>query len=254
MATQQMVLVVDGDTRDRTSTVLLLEAAGYQVRSARNFEDARAMLIAEHPDLLITDLRLGPYNGLHLVLWGRTEHPRDGHPRHQPHRRSRARSRSPAPACAIPASPRCRPANARRDYDPAGPPRRADNQECGCRGRLGNITFGRFEPNILGRPIPEWTSDGYWSSASPFHAWPTFVVPDESEASPGESPKKACKMRRWEIAILGAGARPSFWRLPGPSPAARKFDRHAGRPVDRLWARITRSTITSQNGTAAVNL
>ena len=33
------------------------------------------MLIAEHPDLLITDLRLGPYNGLHLVLWGRTEHP-----------------------------------------------------------------------------------------------------------------------------------------------------------------------------------
>ena len=24
--------------------------------------------------------------------------------------------------------------------------------------------------------------------------------------------------------------------------AARKFDRHAGRPVDRLWARITRST------------
>lgn len=75
MATQQMVLVVDGDTRDRTSTVLLLEAAGYQVRSARNFEDARAMLIAERPDLLITDLRLGPYNGLHLVLWGRTEHP-----------------------------------------------------------------------------------------------------------------------------------------------------------------------------------
>ena len=33
------------------------------------------MLVAERPDLLITDLRLGPYNGLHLVLWGRTEHP-----------------------------------------------------------------------------------------------------------------------------------------------------------------------------------
>ena len=42
-----MVLVVDGDTRDRTSTVLLLEAAGYQVRSARNFEEARAMLGTE---------------------------------------------------------------------------------------------------------------------------------------------------------------------------------------------------------------
>lgn len=70
-----MVLVVDADTRDRTSTVLLLEAAGYQVRSARSFEDARSLLTTERPDLLITDLRLGPYNGLHLVLWSRNEHP-----------------------------------------------------------------------------------------------------------------------------------------------------------------------------------
>ena len=70
-----MILVVDADTRERTSTVLLLEAAGYQVRSARSFEDARALLTTERPDLLITDLRLGPYNGLHLVLWSRNEHP-----------------------------------------------------------------------------------------------------------------------------------------------------------------------------------
>lgn len=70
-----MILVVDGDTRDRTSTVLLLEAAGYQVRSARTFEDARSLLSTERPDLLLTDLRLGPYNGLHLVLWSRSEHP-----------------------------------------------------------------------------------------------------------------------------------------------------------------------------------
>jgi DNA-binding NtrC family response regulator len=75
MASQRRVLVVDADTRDRTSTVLLLEAAGYQVRSARSFEDARALLITERPDLLVTDLRLGPYNGLHLVLWSRNEHP-----------------------------------------------------------------------------------------------------------------------------------------------------------------------------------
>ena len=75
MSSQRMILVVDADTRDRTSTVLLLEAAGYQVRSARSFEDARTLLATERPDLLITDLRLGPYNGLHLVLWSRNEHP-----------------------------------------------------------------------------------------------------------------------------------------------------------------------------------
>jgi two-component system response regulator AtoC len=75
MTSQRRVLVVDADTRDRTSTVLLLEAAGYQVRSARSFEDARALLVTERPDLLVTDLRLGPYNGLHLVLWSRNGHP-----------------------------------------------------------------------------------------------------------------------------------------------------------------------------------
>lgn len=75
MSTPHSVVVVDGNARDRTSTVTLLEAAGYRVRSARSFDEAKTLLAAECPDLLITDLRLGQYNGLHLVLRTRNAYP-----------------------------------------------------------------------------------------------------------------------------------------------------------------------------------
>jgi DNA-binding NtrC family response regulator len=75
MADRRMVLVVYADTEDRVNTVALLEAAGYRVASASTFEDAKHLLASETPDLLITDLRLGPYNGLHLVLRSRSDHP-----------------------------------------------------------------------------------------------------------------------------------------------------------------------------------
>ena len=75
MASPHSVVVVDGNARDRTSTVTLLEAAGYRVRSARSFDEAKTLLAAECPDLLITDLRLGQYNGLHLVLRTRNTYP-----------------------------------------------------------------------------------------------------------------------------------------------------------------------------------
>ncbi len=75
MARRQMVLVVYADRVDRMRTVRLLEAAGYSVASAANFEDAKQLLDSEAPDLLITDLRLGPYNGLHLVLRSKADHP-----------------------------------------------------------------------------------------------------------------------------------------------------------------------------------
>jgi DNA-binding NtrC family response regulator len=75
MASPHSVVVVDGNARDRASTVTLLEAAGYRVRSARSFDEAKTLLAAECPDLLITDLRLGQYNGLHLVLRTRNAYP-----------------------------------------------------------------------------------------------------------------------------------------------------------------------------------
>ena len=70
-----MVLVVSSDPADRLGTALLLETAGYRVLSAGNFDEAKHLLAIESPDMLITDLRLGPYNGLHLVLRSRTDHP-----------------------------------------------------------------------------------------------------------------------------------------------------------------------------------
>ena len=75
MASPHSVVVVDGNARDRTSTVTLLEAAGTRARSARSFDEAKTLLAAECPDLLITDLRLGQYNGLHLVLRTRNTYP-----------------------------------------------------------------------------------------------------------------------------------------------------------------------------------
>src|SRR5688572_18859863 len=75
MAIPCSVVVVDGNALDRTNTVALLEGAGYRVRSARSFDEAKMLLAAEPPDILITDLRLGQYNGLHLVLRTRTDHP-----------------------------------------------------------------------------------------------------------------------------------------------------------------------------------
>jgi DNA-binding NtrC family response regulator len=75
MAIPCSVVVVDGNALDRTNTVALLEAAGYRVRAARSFDEAKALLAEEPPDILITDLRLGQYNGLHLVLRTRSNHP-----------------------------------------------------------------------------------------------------------------------------------------------------------------------------------
>ena len=75
MATQRLAVVVDGNTPDRVNTVLLLEAAGYEVRSARSFDEAKTLLAAERPHLLVTDLRLGQYNGIHLVLRSRSDYP-----------------------------------------------------------------------------------------------------------------------------------------------------------------------------------
>jgi len=55
--------------------VSLLQAAGYRVSTASAFDEAKQRLATESPDLLITGLRLGPYNGLHLILRSRVDHP-----------------------------------------------------------------------------------------------------------------------------------------------------------------------------------
>lgn len=65
------VLVVDSHAAELASTVALLEAAGYQVSRALGFEEGRRALDSLRPKILITSVRLGPYNGLHLIVRSR---------------------------------------------------------------------------------------------------------------------------------------------------------------------------------------
>ena len=71
----RLVLVVESDPLELSESVRLLQTAGYRVASASAFDEAKQKLASHSPDLLITGLRLGPYNGLHLVLRSRMDHP-----------------------------------------------------------------------------------------------------------------------------------------------------------------------------------
>ncbi len=50
------------------STTAIMREAGYGVTATADFQEAKRLLDAHEPDLLIADVRLGPFNGLHLVI------------------------------------------------------------------------------------------------------------------------------------------------------------------------------------------
>lgn len=52
-----------------------LSTLGFDVTVAEKFRDARTVLAAVRPTLLVTNIRLQEYNGLHLVLRGRSSWP-----------------------------------------------------------------------------------------------------------------------------------------------------------------------------------
>lgn len=62
------VLLVEDDDANRTLLARLIRSEGYEVLTAGSFQDGRRMLRTEHPDLLITDVRLGEFNGLQLIV------------------------------------------------------------------------------------------------------------------------------------------------------------------------------------------
>lgn len=68
------VLIVEDDKSTLAGWVELLGGAGYQVTGVSTYEQAREEL-AHLPDLLITDVRLGVYNGLQLIVRGRMLNP-----------------------------------------------------------------------------------------------------------------------------------------------------------------------------------
>jgi len=62
------ILIVEDDNSNRAGLIQLLNQAGYDAIGAATFEEGRARLKAENPDLLITDLRLEGFNGLQLII------------------------------------------------------------------------------------------------------------------------------------------------------------------------------------------
>jgi DNA-binding response OmpR family regulator len=69
------LLLVQPDEDELLSTRDVLVGGGYTVDVVRTFEDAVHSLADALPDLLVTGLRLGKYNGLHLVFRSRILHP-----------------------------------------------------------------------------------------------------------------------------------------------------------------------------------
>jgi DNA-binding NtrC family response regulator len=69
------ILVVDQEPLEVARLVRPLQNAGYQVTGATTFEAAKETLAERRPHLLIAAERLGSYNGLHLVVRCRLDHP-----------------------------------------------------------------------------------------------------------------------------------------------------------------------------------
>lgn len=68
-------LIVGPDRGDRALLGDALRVLGIVVNEAADFHRAKEVLVSTPPDALITELRLGAYNGLHLVLRCKTERP-----------------------------------------------------------------------------------------------------------------------------------------------------------------------------------
>lgn len=72
----QLIAIVHEDAAVADDWAIALSAAGYRVVTSTNFADGKALLEAEDPPaLLIVSVRLGAYNGLHLVIRGRLDTP-----------------------------------------------------------------------------------------------------------------------------------------------------------------------------------
>ena len=72
----QLIAIVHEDAAVADDWAIALSAAGYRVVTSTSFADGKALLEAEDPPaLLIVSVRLGAYNGLHLVIRGRLDRP-----------------------------------------------------------------------------------------------------------------------------------------------------------------------------------
>jgi len=64
------LLLADADSEERFAYAAALRRAGHTVYTAATFAEARATLLRTSPDVLVTQVRLADFNGIHLALWG----------------------------------------------------------------------------------------------------------------------------------------------------------------------------------------
>ena len=72
------VLVLDDDEHALSGIVELIRGAGHHVTGAATYDAAKQLLAANPFDLLVSDVRLRSFNGLHLVMQTRADHPDTG--------------------------------------------------------------------------------------------------------------------------------------------------------------------------------
>jgi CheY-like chemotaxis protein len=73
--TRGTALVVDSDPINVRTIASLLEDRGYSVLEATSYPEARRLWDAEHPQVLVADIRLGSFNGLQLLIRARGDRP-----------------------------------------------------------------------------------------------------------------------------------------------------------------------------------
>lgn len=72
---RRRLLLVDDEPSVLDTLSTAFELAGVQVDACRSFEDARARLFTDAYDVLMTDVRLGAFNGLQLAVIARDKDP-----------------------------------------------------------------------------------------------------------------------------------------------------------------------------------
>jgi DNA-binding response OmpR family regulator len=72
----ETLLIVDPDAASQRAMVDALKAGRYRTLTAGGFRRGIQLLETSRPDLLITVVRLGQFNGVHLVVLGRSKDPR----------------------------------------------------------------------------------------------------------------------------------------------------------------------------------
>jgi DNA-binding NtrC family response regulator len=66
-------LIVDTDVVQVFHLARLIEAAGFRCLSATGFIPARRVVYDDHPEIVVTNLRLGAFNGIHIAYLAKVQ-------------------------------------------------------------------------------------------------------------------------------------------------------------------------------------